>query len=290
MLITRYFISALPAIIISVAIGFSLIKSRLVYTIIGFIFISASFVDLFIVRDYYDTVTKTQFREITDEVRLKNKEKAPIVYRRAWHMEHFFGDDFPLVNTELDTYLNRIKIRNNNLENFWAIGAHQRPFKVTKPNQTFLNQNFYLVEEIEYYDCWARYYIAKDKSKTINLNLVDFTPKLTNKNSELVIKNNSTISSKTVFLEKGEYRLSVKTKSTPNPPIGNENAHIDVSISGNRIGGFFTSANKIETTLFDFTVDQPKEANIQFTFGNDFFDIKKDRDLIIYGVSIEKLN
>src|SRR5690606_31012587 len=153
--------------------------------------------------------------EIIDEVKLKNVKKDAIVYRRAWHMEYFFGDSIPLIGTELDNYLNRIKVKGKDYKSFWAIGAHSRPFKVTKQNESFLNQNFYLVEDISYYDCWAKYYISKNREKTINLNLVDFKPNLTNKNSELVIKSNTTINSKTVFLEKGKYRLSVKTKSSP---------------------------------------------------------------------------
>ena len=75
-----------------------------------------------------------------------------------------------------------------------------------------------------------------------------------------------------------------------NVPIKNENAHLDVSIGGIRIGGFYANSEKIEITLFDFVIEQAKDINIQFTFGNDYFNDKKNRDLIIYGASIEKLN
>ncbi|WP_417874245.1 glycosyltransferase family 39 protein [Xanthomarina gelatinilytica] len=289
MLINRYFISALPAIIIIVAIGFAQIKSKIVYLTIACIFVISSLVDLFIVKDYYYKITKTQFREITKEVKLKNTMNDPIVYRKAWHMEHFFNDSTKLVNAELNNYLNKIKISNNNYESFWAIGAHSRPFKVSKANEKFLNKNYYLIDEFKYHDCWARYYLSKDNKKVINLNLNEFRPQLLKKESGLLFKSNVTISSNKIFLKKGLYRLALLTKSMPNNPINGENAHVDVSINGERLGGFFTNPKKMETTLFEFEIVNGKEVEIQITFDNDYFNNKKDRDLILYKVSIENI-
>src|SRR5690606_35742212 len=289
MLINRYFISALPAIIIIVAIGYIQIKHKVVYFIIGFIFVISSFVDLFVVKDYYHRITKTQFREVTKEVKLKNTDNHPIVYRKAWHMEHFFGDSTKLINSELDNYINKNKIKNNNHESFWAIGAHSRPFQVTKANEQFLNENYYLIDEIEYFDCWARFYVYKDKKNLVKLNLNGFSPKLLKKESGILFKSNVTISSKQIFLKKGLYRLALRTKSEPEIPINNENAHLDISINGERLGGFFTSSKKIETTLFEFEITNGKEIEIQLTFDNDYFNTQKDRDLIVYEVTIENI-
>ena len=52
-----------------------------------------------------------------------------------------------------------------------------------------------------------------------------------------------------MFLKKGSYRLAVLTKSNPEEPINNENAHVNISLNGKRLGGFFTNSEKIETTL-----------------------------------------
>jgi 4-amino-4-deoxy-L-arabinose transferase-like glycosyltransferase len=290
MLINRYFISALPAAILLVAIGLSTIKSKTVINIICFAFVFSSLVDLFIVKDYYNKITKTQFRELTAEVKEKNTENSPIVYRMAWHMEYFFDkNELEIINGELDNYLDRIKSRYEVYEDFWIIGAHMNPYKVKPENQTFLDKNFYLIDEIEYHDCWAKYYVFKNNKQIERLDLSGFSPRLTNDNSKLTIKSNRTITSKNVNLSKGKYRLALRTKSTPNPPINNENAHVDVSINGNRIGGFYTSSVNIETTLFDFNLDKDTQTNIQITFDNDYFDLKSDRDLILYEVTIEKI-
>ncbi|WP_425076417.1 glycosyltransferase family 39 protein [Psychroserpens sp. S379A] len=289
MLINRYFISVLPAMILIVAIGFSLIKSKLVKLIICSVFVIASFVDLFIVKDYYNTVTKTQFREVTKEVQIKNKNNDPIVYRKSWHMEHFFADSTELINSKLDNYLDKIKIQNKKYESFWAIGAHSRPFKVTKANSQFLEKNFYLVEDINYHDCWARYYLAKNHKKVTSINLNQFSPSLIKRKIGFLIRSNLTASSKKMFLKKGSYRLAVLTKSKPEEPINNENAHVNISLNGKRLGGFFTNSEKIETTLFEFDIDKGQEVEFQITFDNDVFDHKRDRDLIINKMFIEKL-
>jgi hypothetical protein len=289
MLIKRYFMSALPAIILIIAIGLSSIKSRAVVIIIGSIFVFSSFINLILVNKYYVKVSKTQFREITEEVNLKNVDKNPIVYRMAWHMEYFFNkNEIKLVHSNLDNYVDKIK-RKNKLENFWAMGAHRNPYKVKPKTQAFLDKNFYLIDEINYYDTWAKYYIYKNNNQITKLDLVDFTPDFSLKNSVILIKSNSTITSKAVNLQKGKYRLSVKSKSSPKKSINNENAHLDVAINGKRLGGFYTSAKKIETTIFEFDLKENTDVTVEFTFGNDYFTHKGDRDLSIYGASIEKL-
>ncbi len=289
MLINRYFMSALPAIILIIAIGLSSIKSRVVVVIIGFIFIFTSFINLIVVNNYYNKVNKTQFREITAEVNLKNIDKNPIVYRMAWHMEYFFDkNEIKLIHNSLDDYVDKLG-RRNKLISFWALGAHRNPYKVKPKNQAFLDKNFYLIDEINYYDTWAKYYLYKNSNQITELNLVDFTPNFLYNESFILITSNSKITSKKINVRKGKYRLSVQSKSSPKSSIDNENAHLDVAINGKRLGGFYTSADKIETTLFDFNLKENTNITIEFTFGNDYFTHKGDRDLRIYGTSIEKL-
>ncbi|WP_370477426.1 glycosyltransferase family 39 protein [Tamlana flava] len=288
MMLNRYFTSALPAIILILSMGISSIKFKTNALILGLIFVTFSFVNLFLVRDYYHKVTKTQFRELTSEIEKRNIDNSLIVYRMAWHMEYYFNDT-QIIQGSLNNYINNLKSGTEKKENFWAVGAHLNPYEVTAQNQKYLDDNFYLVDDIELKDCWAKYYIYKNSKQSINVPLVDFAPKLTNSNLELVIKSNKTVTSKDVFLNQGKYRLVLRTKSKPNPPIENENAHIDVAINGKRIGGFYTSSKQIIPTFFDFELQSSTAINIQLTFGNDYFNDKVDRDLIIYGVSIEKV-
>ena len=85
-MVNRYFISILPAVIILIALGFNQIKDNKIRNIIIALFIISSLTDIFIVKDYYNKITKTQFREITNDIILKNKSNSLIVSTWAWHL------------------------------------------------------------------------------------------------------------------------------------------------------------------------------------------------------------
>lgn len=290
MLISRYFMSALPAVILILSIGLANIKSKVIVVLISCIFVISSFVDLFIVRHYYETVNKTQYREITAEVKMKNTDNSPIISPWAWHLEFFFDkNENTLTQNTLNEYLDMLRLGKAELSNFWFLDAHFHPFEITTENQMFLDQNFDLMDTVEYYDTWAKYYWLKNNNHIITLPLNEFTPNYLVNNEHLLIISNSTVSSKRIEFEKGKYRLIIQTKSTPNPPINNVNSHVDVSLGGKRLGGFYTSSNKVETTFFEFLIKENSVKAIELTFDNDYFDYMVDRDLLIYAVFLEKL-
>uniref|UniRef100_UPI00404B7411 glycosyltransferase family 39 protein n=1 Tax=Flavobacterium sp. TaxID=239 RepID=UPI00404B7411 len=78
MLVNRYFINVLPAILIVLAIGIYLIKNKIIRNVIISIIFIFSITDIFIVKSYYTNTTKTQFREASSFVLENNKLKEPI--------------------------------------------------------------------------------------------------------------------------------------------------------------------------------------------------------------------
>jgi hypothetical protein len=90
MIISRYFISVLPAAILILAIAIANIKVHKIQLIVIVIFVIASLTDLIAVKDYYNKISKTQYREITQNIIQKNKKKCNYCFTLGWHLRYFF--------------------------------------------------------------------------------------------------------------------------------------------------------------------------------------------------------
>lgn len=289
MLIPRYFISALPAILILMAIAMCFFKVKQLFVMTISIFVFSSTVDLFIVKDYYWRVNKTQYREMTNTVKTLNPQNHSIVSPLAWHIGYYL--DRPqniLVQKTLDEYVLEMINSGSKPLNFWFMDGHTSSYKASASTQKFLEENFYMIDKIEYFDIWARHYLYKNNNKIKSLALDGFSPNLHTGESVLKLISNTTIS-RPVQLEKGTYRIAVEAMSIPNPPINNENAHLDVLINEKPIGGFYANPEEFSLKLFDVIVEEAAQTEISLTFGNDIFDDHGDRDLIIKSISLEKM-
>ncbi len=288
MLISRYFISALPAVLILMAIAMSFLRAKQLFVLILSIFIFSSAVDLFIIKDYYGRVNKTQYREMTNAVKTLNPQNHVIVSPWAWHIGYYL--DRPqdiLVQKTLDEYVSEMSNGGLNFKSFWFLDAHFSPYRASASTQKFLDENFYMIDKVEYFDIWARHYLYKNNNKIKPLALDGFSPNFHSGQPVLKLISNTTIS-QSIQLEKGKYRLIIEAKSIPNPPIKNENAHLDVLINEKRLGGFYANSDEFSLKLFDVNVEKAAQTEISLTFGNDFFDDYSDRDLIIKSISLEK--
>lgn len=184
MLITRYFISILAILIIITAIGIYLIKNRLIKSVVIISLVCFSLVDLIVVNDYYNKVTKTQLRELTSELKAKNTEKADIV--TYWHtvFRHFFKDDAltQIKENTLDGYVAEMQNGIIRPDSFWYADANSRPYKINDKTKAYLEQNFILKERIIYHDTWAHYYevidndtLSVDKSSLEEISIDAYT-------------------------------------------------------------------------------------------------------------------
>ena len=290
MLISRYFISALPAVLILIAIAMCFLKVKQLFVLTISIFVFSSAVDLFIVKDYYGRVNKTQYREITSAIKTLNHQNHVVVSPWAWHIGYYL--DRPqdaLTQKTLDEYVLEMINGGSKPISFWFLDAHFSPYKASASTQRFLGENFYMVDKIEYFDIWARHYLYKNNNKIKPLALDGFSPNYNAGGQVLKLISNTTIS-RPIQLEKGTYRIAIEAKSIPNPPINNENAHVEITINEKRIGGFYANSEEFSLKLFDVNVEEDTQTAISLTFGNDFFDDYSDRDILIKSISLEKIN
>lgn len=294
MITSRYLIVVLPAIILLLSVSISNIESKIIRNIIIGFFIIFSLTDLFVVKKYYTQITKTQYREITNAIIEKNTSNNIIISSWGWHVSYFFNKDVKkdaVLYKSLENYINELITSTVKKEPFWYMDAHFTPYKLSPEAEKFLLENYNIVENLEYYDTWAKFYTPKANiENTFALNINEFEPIKSDNNLNLLLFSNSTTNSPKISLEKGVYMVAIKAKSIPDPPINNENGHLSIDLNGKRIGAYFVNEKEEGTTYFKFQIDKKQDVVIGLTFGNDLVLDNKDRNLLIYSVVVEKVN
>lgn len=293
MIISRYFISVLPAVVMIVSISISEIKNQFTQRLVIIIFVIVSLIDIIIVKDYYNKVTKTQYREITSNLIENNKSKAIIVSTWGWHLRYFFTNESVKMQTKEQTLQEFVDDMKNDVtkkRDFWFMAAHFQNYQLTPDSEAYLNSNFNQIENLEYFDTWARYYSPKaGVENTVVLNINEFEPIKSDNDINILLFSNSTTNSKAVLLEPGNYRLAIKARSIPEIPVNNENAHLTLSLSGKKIGAYFLTEKAEEINYFQFDVSKKKEYKVEITFDNDLVLNNADRNALIFSVIIEKV-
>lgn len=293
MIISRYFISMLPAILLILAISVAHIVNRKVAAFVVFAFVLVSLTDVAIVKNHYNKVNKTQFREISAKLIEKNQSHARIVSIWAWHFGYFFNHGAQkneMVEKNLEDYVRDLMAHpDQEKQAFWYIDANERPYQLSADAETFLNDNFYATESLEYFDTWAKFYVPKASAeKSIELDINTFSPIKSENKENILLFSNSTTHSAPIELEPGNYRVAIKTRSLPNPPINGENAHLDLAISGKTFASYYISEmDKVD--YFQFKMDSRKQVTFDITFGNDAVLDNMDRNALIFSVVIEKV-
>jgi mannosyltransferase len=167
MLLPRYTIVVLPAILVILAYGIELINFKRVKTIILTIYIIFSLISIVISRKYYTAVSKSQFREMTHFVVANNSENYPIINEVvSWQHQYYFkafnfkpnmldGPKSIVVDSILAGKSSKYKVNG-----FWIVGAHgDKPF--AREQKKPLDTAFVMALEKKFFDAWAQLYIRK---------------------------------------------------------------------------------------------------------------------------------
>lgn len=172
MIVSRYFISVLPALILIVAMGIYVIKNKVLqYTLIS-VLVLFSLVDIIFLQKYYKVVTKTEFRETTNFIIDNNKNNTPVVTSLGWYMPFFLQNDkvnYDIIDKSLDIYVNEMMVDSTAIKPFWYIDGHIRPYAPSKEVRQFIEDKFYIENNFEGYDIWTRFYVPKKTAKAIDI-------------------------------------------------------------------------------------------------------------------------
>ena len=180
MIISRYFITILPPILILTSLGIDLIKKQLILISILALYLGFSIYFLAIEKQYYEVIAKTQFREVTNHVLSNNDSKDEVVSLRGWYLSYFLKNcNTKIVDKTLENHIIEIATNTNNLKSFWYIGAFGDTYSLTAKEEEFINKYYMLADEKTFFDCWTKHYVLKNTT-TNHSNVKNQNIQLTN--------------------------------------------------------------------------------------------------------------
>ncbi|MBN1650352.1 MAG: glycosyltransferase family 39 protein [Bacteroidales bacterium] len=173
MLISRYFIVVLPAILFIISIGIVQLKNKAIRIVILALFLVFSMTDIFVIKKYYHNINKAQFRESTDFIKQNNLNDEPVVSSLSWYLPYFLKNkvaNYNIINQNLDDYFAAMEEDSTLIKPFWYFDAFGREYKLAENNQHFLNTHFYIENNYDGFQAWTKHFILlKGVAKTIDL-------------------------------------------------------------------------------------------------------------------------
>ena len=292
-ILNRYFIGVLPALILLSAIIIAKIPKTKFSYLIASAFTLYGLYFLTIEKDYYNTITKAEFEKVRDEIIEKNIEKHKIYSSWGWLMSYYFdpyNETKIISEMNLSQYIDQLEYKNILMESFWYMDGNSRPFSVDETDLNFLNENYDITENIEKNDAWAKHFVLKSEKKTKKeLVLTSFNPFINDGNGNGFIFENGAIKSPKINFLAGEYSLHIKGNSHPKKPIDNINAHLNVRLNDKILSSYYLSENENDTErIVKFTIDSTIEGVIKIEFDNDILKNGADRNVILYGLKLMK--
>lgn len=163
--VSRYFISIFPAIILAISIALVQIKNFYTrYSYLALLVLFMAF-DLIVVKKFYNTPIKAQFREASDMVKFYNPNKDVVYTSLKYWYDYFLnnhGQKFEVVEkTNLTVLVKEMQTNPALLKSFWIVDGYQDIVKLSDADQQFLDTHFRLQEKYDGLGAIARHYIKK---------------------------------------------------------------------------------------------------------------------------------
>ncbi|NHM03424.1 glycosyltransferase family 39 protein [Flavobacterium celericrescens] len=177
MIISRYFIVVLPAILLIISVGITQFKNKIIqYAFILMLFIF-TISDIVFVKNYYFNTTKSQFREGSNFIIENNSNKTKVVTSLGWYFKYFLQNkkvNYELIDKSLDNYVDEIKLDTTKIQAFWYIDAHGRIYNPTQTTIDFLDKYFYVEKNLNAHDVWVKKYELKTNKPKIDISKLNF--------------------------------------------------------------------------------------------------------------------
>lgn len=177
--VSRYLVSVFPVIILIISISLCrIINDHVKFLHILMLVFFMSF-NLIVVKKYYTTTSKTQFREASEFIIDNNKNNEPIYTSLKYWYDYFLNTKNVKTNLiekpNLDAVIDEMIADTTKIKSFWYTDGHIRPYKVTENTQKFLDEKFVIENNIDLFDCYVRHFVLNNGESNI------FTiPKYTN--------------------------------------------------------------------------------------------------------------
>lgn len=182
LMITRYFISILPVFFLIFAISIYNIKNIIIQKSITFGLIILMFINLYVVKNYYNNKSKTQFREVANFIIDNNKNNEPVYTSLKYWYDFYLNNNkfsYNLIEKQsLEELIIEISKDTSKVKPFWYIDAHGRPFNLSESAKKILESNFSIENNFDGSDAWGKHFVpSKDVKKSIDISKFDLNLK-----------------------------------------------------------------------------------------------------------------
>jgi mannosyltransferase len=292
MLIDRYTMVAVPAFIMAIALGFDLVPSFVIRSVLITAFLLISLIEIFFIKKYYTTVRKTQFRELTEYIVKNKRDSFPILNQRTnwqhqYYLDYYHFKGQVLVGTK-ETMVDSILSKSSplyHIPGFWIVGAHGNEAKLADTSRAALDTAYDLVKQYDFYDAWAQLYISKqavyERPLTIGYDKFPSDTVTLGKERFAVIRKGM-ISSVPVPINAGSYTMEITSVGFSSERVF---PHLKIYVNEQLIGDYSLSETLREND-FDFEVKKRTDAIIRIEIDNP--DASGERKAYINRIMISK--
>jgi Dolichyl-phosphate-mannose-protein mannosyltransferase len=163
LMLDRYFIGILPACLLILGIGISMIRNNiakwaLIATVLFF-----SIFNLLFVKHYYTKSNKTELREITAFITKNNKDKVPVYTPLKYFYDFYLNNDTiktNVVERNLEDHVTLIMQDTTQRKSFWYTNSGS-PYTLSPEAEANLLKYFDPEISVDMVDVWAKYYNLK---------------------------------------------------------------------------------------------------------------------------------
>ncbi len=170
-MLIRYFSSITPVFFLIIGFGLYLIKNKLIKSMLFFSILIFTLVNLFFVKNYYNSINKAQFREAASFVMKNNKNGDPVFTSQKYWFDYYFIDyKIKTQEKELEALFQEMALDSTKIKPFWFVDAFGKTFTVSETTQNFINSNFYIENNYDGFQAWTRHFILlKDVPKVLDI-------------------------------------------------------------------------------------------------------------------------
>lgn len=171
LIISRYFTSIVPVFYLIFGSSIAMISNKIIRYTILICLISFMWINHDIVRKYYDTVTKSQYREVSNFIIDNNKNNETVYTSLSYWYRYYMPAEtkINLVEKPLEDIIKEMIQDSTKVKEFWYADAHNRPFNPSDEAKKFLETKFFVENNLDGYDAWTKHFIRIENKKSVDV-------------------------------------------------------------------------------------------------------------------------
>ena len=179
LILSRYFTSIIPVVILVIAWGISCIKNQIAKTIVLFSLATLTFTNIFYAKNYYNTTNKSQFREASNHI-LKNNTNKDCIFttQKYWFDYYFRSNNVDLKEKKFEDVIQEMIKDTTKIKSFWYIEGHGKQFQPEENIKLFMNKYFYVDSNFDGFQSWAKHFELKSNKKQLSYDAFNRLKKL----------------------------------------------------------------------------------------------------------------